>query len=170
MPIIKKTLFLFLVFLIFSISKTFAEDLKKVGKFKDWQVMVMSEATGKVCFAQSVPVLQAPKKSKRDARLFITFRPGEKILNEISTTAGYEFNKKNSVLATSGNNKFKFDIKQQGFAWMTSNKKEKIMVKVMKKGSRIMLSGYNEKGSQTIDHYSLLGFTKAYNTAKKACS
>ena len=170
MPIIKKTLFLCLVLLIFSISKTFAEDLKKVGKFKDWQVMVMSEATGKVCFAQSVPVLQAPKKSKRDARLFITFRPGEKILNEISTTAGYEFNKKNSDLATSGNNKFKFDIKQQGFAWMTSNKKENIMVKVMKKGSRIMVTGYNEKGSQTIDHYSLLGFTKAYDTAKKACS
>jgi hypothetical protein len=44
------------------------------------------------------------------------------------------------------------------------------MVKIMKKGSRIMVSGYNEKGSQTIDHYSLLGFTKAYNTAKKACS
>ena len=170
MPIIKKTLFLFLVFLMFSISKTFAEDLKKVGNFKDWQVMVMSEATGKVCFAQSVPVLQAPKKSKRDARLFITFRPGEKISNEISATAGYEFNKKNSVLATSGNNKFKFDIMQQGFAWMTSNKKENIMVKVMKKGSRIMVTGYNEKGSQTIDHYSLLGFTKAYDTAKKACS
>ena len=88
----------------------------------------------------------------------MTFRPGEKITNEISTTAGYEFNKNNSVLATSGNNKFRFDIKQQGFAWMTSNKKEKIMVRVMK------------KGSQTIDHYSLLGFTKAYNTAKKACS
>ena len=170
MSIIKKTLFLCLVLLMFSISKTFAEDLKKVGKFKDWQVMVMSEATGKVCFAQSVPVLQAPKKSKRDARLFITFRPGEKISNEISATAGYEFNKKNSVLATSGNNKFKFDIMQQGFAWMTSNKKENIMVKVMKKGSRIMVTGYNEKGSQTIDHYSLLGFTKAYDTAKKACS
>jgi hypothetical protein len=44
------------------------------------------------------------------------------------------------------------------------------MIKVMKKGSRIMVAGYNEKGSQTIDHYSLLGFTKAYNTAKKACS
>ena len=170
MPIIKKTLFLCLVLLIISISKTFAEDLKKVGKFKDWQVMIMSEATGKVCFAQSVPVLQAPKKNKRDARLFITFRPGEKISNEISATAGYEFNKKNSVLATSGNNKFKFDIMQQGFAWMTSNKKENIMVKVMKKGSRIMVTGYNEKGSQTIDHYSLLGFTKAYDTAKKACS
>ena len=170
MSLIKKIIFLSIFISLVSVSNTLAEDLKKVGKFKDWEVLVMSEASGKVCFAQSTPVLQAPKTNKRDARLFITFRPGEKISNEISTTAGYEFNKNNTVLATSGNNKFKFDIKQQGFAWMTSNKKEKIMVKVMKKGSRIMLSGYNDKGSQTIDHYSLLGFTKAYNTAKKACS
>ena len=170
MSIIKKIIFLSIFIPIISVSNSFAEDLKKVGKFKDWDVMVMTEASGKVCFAQSAPVLQAPKTNKRDARLFVTFRPNEKISNEISATAGYEFNKNNTVLATSGNNKFKFDIKQQGFAWMTSNKKENIMVKVMKKGSRIMVTGYNEKGSQTIDHYSLLGFTKAYGTAKKACS
>ena len=170
MPIIKKILSLTIILSVTLISKTFANDLKKIGKYKDWEVMVVSEQSGKVCFAQSIPVLQAPKSNKRDARLFVTFRPNEKISNEISTTPGYEFNKDNTVLATSGNNKFKFDIKQQGFAWMTSNKKEKIMVKIMKKGSRIMVSGYNEKGSQTIDHYSLLGFTKAYNTAKKACS
>ena len=170
MSLIKKILLFSIIFLITSVSKTFASDLKKIGKFKDWEVMVVNEASGKVCFAQSIPVLQAPKKEKRDSRLFVTFRPNEKISDEISTTSGYEFNKNNTVLAASGNNKFKFDIKQQGFAWMTSNKKEKIMVKVMKKGSRIMVTGYNEKGSQTIDHYSLLGFTKAYNTAKKACS
>ena len=170
MSIIKKIIFLSIFIPIIFVSNSFAENLKKVGKFKDWEVMVMSEASGKVCFAQSSPVLQAPKKNKREARLFVSFRPNEKITNEVSTTAGYEFNENNTVLATSGNNKFKFDIKQQGFAWMTSTKKEKIMIKVMKKGSRIMVSGYNEKGSQTIDHYSLLGFTKAYNTAKKACS
>jgi hypothetical protein len=44
------------------------------------------------------------------------------------------------------------------------------MVNTMKKGSRIMVTGYNKEGSQTIDHYSLLGFTKAYNAAKTACS
>ena len=170
MSIIKKVIFLSVFVPIISMANSFAEDIKKVGKYKDWEVMVMSEQSGKVCFAQSTPVLQAPKSNKRDARLFVTFRPNEKITNEISATGGYEFNKNNSVLATSGNNKFKFDIKQQGFAWMTSNKKEDIMIKVMKKGSRIMVSGYNDKCSQTIDHYSLLGFTKAYATAKKACS
>ena len=170
MPMIKQISFKFLIIFIFSISYSFAEDVKKLGKYKDWETMVLVEASGNTCFAQSSPVLQAPKSNKRDARLFVSFRPGDKITDEISTTSGYEYNKNNKVIATSGKNKFNFDIKQQGFAWMTSNKKENIMVKVMKKGSRIMLTGYNEKGSQTIDHYSLLGFTKAYNTAKKACS
>jgi invasion protein IalB len=53
---------------------------------------------------------------------------------------------------------------------MTDNKRENKMIKIMKKGSRIMITGYNQKGSQTIDHYSLLGFTKAYNATKANCS
>ena len=117
-------------------------------------------------------MLQAPKKDLREARLFISFRPGERISNEISVTAGYEFNKKNLVIAKSGKNKYKFDLIQDGFAWMsdTGNKLEKRMIKTMKKGSRIMITGHNQNGSQTIDHYSLLGFTKAYNATKANCS
>ena len=170
MPMIKQISFKFLIIFIFSISYSFAEDVKKLGKYKDWETMVLVEASGNTCFAQSSPVLQAPKSNKRDARLFVSFRPGDKITDEISTTSGYEYNKNNKVIATSGKNKFNFDIKQQGFAWMTSNKNEKKMIKVMMKGSRIMVTGFNAKGSQTIDHYSLLGFTKAYKAAKSACS
>ena len=44
------------------------------------------------------------------------------------------------------------------------------MIKTMKKGSRIMVTGHNQNDSQTIDHYSLLGFTKAYNATKANCS
>ena len=167
---IKKYFIFFLIIFLFSLSPLRAEDLKEIGKYKDWQTMVLVEPTGTVCFAQSSPVLQAPKSNIRDARLFVTFRPAEKIKDEISASPGYEFNKNNSVIATSGKNKIKFDIIQQGFAWIADNKIEKKMVKVMKKGSRMMITGYNQKGSQTIDHYSLLGFTKAYNAAKKACS
>ena len=114
--------------------------------------------------------MQSPKNNPREARLFVTFRPNGKIIDEISITAGYEFNKKNSIIARSGKNKYKFDMSQDNFAWMADNKKEKKMIKTMKKGSRIMVTGYNQEGSQTIDHYSLLGFTKAYSSAKKNCS
>ena len=63
-----------------------------------------------------------------------------------------------------------FDISKDNFAWIANNNLEKKMISVMKKGSRIMITGYNKSGSQTIDHYSLMGFTKAYNSAKKNCS
>ena len=167
---IKKLSISISLLLLFSFTPLKAEELKEIGKFKDWQTMVLVESTGKVCFAQSSPVLQSPKSNKREARLFVTFRPSEKISDEISTSPGYEFNKKNSVTATSGKNKIKFDIKEQGFAWIADNKNEKKMVKLMKKGSRIMITGFNQEGSRTTDHYSLLGFTKAYNSAKKNCS
>jgi len=167
---IKKLLISISLLLLFSFTPLKAEELKEIGKFKDWQTMVLIETTGKVCFAQSSPVLQAPKSNKRDARLFVTFRPNEKIIDEISASPGYEFNQNNSVTATSGKEKIKFDIVQQGFAWIADNKIEKKMVNVMKKGSRLMITGYNQNGSQTIDHYSLLGFSKAYDAAKTACS
>ena len=170
MPIIKKIVPTLLIIFITWCNHLSAEEIKKIGKYKDWQAMTVIDESGKVCFAQSSPILQAPKSNKRDAKLFVAFRPVEKIINEVSVTGGYEFNNKNSVTATSGKNKFKFDIKQQGFAWIADTKVEAKMIKKMKKGSRIMITGYNQKGSQTIDHYSLLGFTKAYNTVKKACS
>ena len=170
MSIIKKIILILPIFALGYFGQLSSEEIKKIGKYKDWEVMAVTEGSGKVCFAQSSPILQAPKSNKRDAKLFIAFRPAEKITNEVSVTAGYEFNKNNSITAASGKYKFKFDIKEQGFAWITDTKIELKMIKRMKRGSRIMITGYNQKGSQTIDHYSLLGFTKAYNATKKACS
>ena len=168
MSIIKNFIILILVSL-FAVSVN-SQEVKKVGKFKDWETIIITEQTGKVCFAQSVPVLQAPKSNPREARMFVSFRPAEKINDEISVTGGYEFNNQNSIIATSGKSKYKFDIAQEGFAWIADNKLENKMIKTMKKGSRIMITGHNQKDSQTIDHYSLLGFTKAYNAAKTSCS
>ena len=168
MSIIKNFIIIFC--LITFANQTIAEEIKKIGKFKDWETVIIKKDSELVCFAQSKPVLQAPKSNLREARLFVSFRPNKKILDEISITAGYEFNTKNSIYAKSGKYKYKFDIAQEGFAWIASNKQEKRMIRTMKKGSRIMITGYNQKGSQTIDHYSLLGFTKAYSTAKKSCS
>ena len=168
MSIIKKTIFLLI--LILGFTSLNAQEIKKIGKFKDWETIVVTDETAKLCFAQSKPVLQSPKNSVREARLFISFRPSEKISDEVSITSGYEYNVQNAILAKSGKNKIKFDISKDNFAWIANNKIEKKMISVMKKGSRIMITGYNKSGSQTIDHYSLMGFTKAYNSAKKNCS
>ena len=170
MSLIKKIFINLIILSFISISFVNAEELKTVGKFKDWETLVLINDTEKVCFAQSKPVLQSPKKYKREARLFVSFRPNDKILDEISTTSGYEYNSQNSITAKSGKSKYKFDIAQESFAWIADSKIEKKMIKKMKKASRMMITGYNQSGSQTIDHYSLMGFTKAYNAAKKSCT
>ncbi len=170
MPLIKNILLKTFLIFFFSSNLVYSEELKKIGKFKDWETLVVNQDNELVCFAQTKPVLQSPKSNSRDARLFVSFRPNDKISDEISTTSGYEYNNQNSILAKSGKAKYKFDIVQDSFAWIANNKIEKKMIKTMKRGSRIMVTGYNKSGSQTIDHYSLLGFTKAYNAAKKNCS
>ena len=169
MPLIRH-LITILFFILLLNNQAIAKEIKKIGKFKDWKVMIYINESEKTCFAQSSPVLQSPKKNDREAILFVSFRPNDKIIDEISVTSGYEFNKQNSIIAVSGKKKYKFDISQENFAWIAENKIEKKMIKTMKKGSRIMVTGYNKAGSQTIDHYSLMGFSKAYDSAKKNCS
>ena len=125
MSLIKKVILILPIIFFSYFGQISADEIKKIGKYKDWVSMVITEATGKVCFAQSSPILQAPKSNTREARLFVSFRPNEKILDEISITAGYEFNTKNSITAKSGKYKYKFDIAQEGFAWIADNKQEK---------------------------------------------
>ena len=146
------------------------ENLKSVGKFKDWESFILSQEENKICFAQSIPVVRAPKKLKRDpSRLFISFRPTENIKNEVSVTNGYEFKLKAPVAAKSG--KKSYDLFAKGrFAWVVDSKDELRLIVTMKKASRLMIIGMTKKDDQTTDHYSMMGFTKAYNTAKKSCS
>ena len=166
---IKKVLLFILLSSMCSISYG-EENLKSIGKFKDWESFVLSKEGSKICFAQSIPVVRAPKKLKRDpSRLFVSFRPSEKIKNEISVTNGYEFKLKGPVTAKSG--KKSYDLFSKGrFAWVVDNDDESKLIVTMKKASRLMIIGNTNKGDQTTDHYSMMGFTKAYNSAKKNCS
>ena len=166
---IKKNLLIVLFCFVFNIAN--AEDnLKSLGKFKDWESFVLLNEDIKVCFAQSIPVVKAPKKFKRyGSRLFVSFRPSENIKNEVSVTNGYEFKLKAPVAAKSG--KKSYDLFSKGrFAWVVDEKDEIKLISTMKKASRLMIIGNSEKGTQTTDHYSMMGFTKAYNIAKKSCS
>tara|TARA_Y100000590_G_scaffold414468_1_gene511378 strand:- start:353 stop:865 length:513 start_codon:yes stop_codon:yes gene_type:complete len=168
---IKKNSILILFFFIFAISYSYGEEnLKSIGKFKDWESFVLSKEGSKICFAQSIPVVRAPKKLKREpSRLFVSFRPNENIKNEVSVTNGYEFKPKTPVAAKSG--KKTYDLFSKGkFAWLVDNEDEVKLITTMKKASRLMIIGNTNKGDQTTDHYSMMGFTKAYNTAKKSCS
>ncbi len=159
-----------IIITIFLTNFASAEEVKSIGKFKDWESFVLTQDGSKVCYAQSIPVVRAPKKLKREpSRLFVSFRPAENIKNEVSVTNGYEFKIKSPVTAKSG--KKSYDLFSKGkFAWVVDGKDEVKLIITMKKASRLMIIGNTTKGDQTTDHYSMMGFTKAYNSAKKSCS
>ena len=164
------SLYISFIIILISFSARSAEDLKSIGKFKDWETFTVTENDNKICFAQSIPILRAPKKFERNpSRLFITFRPSEDMKDEVSATSGYTFQKEKIVKAKTGKKTYDF-FSQEEFAWILDIEEEQRFIKAMKKASRVMIIGRTEKGKQTIDHYSLMGFTKAYNTAKKNCS
>ena len=59
--ITKKIFFIILLCFTFGIVNA-EENLKSLGKFKDWESFVLIQGDNKVCFAQSIPVIRAPKK------------------------------------------------------------------------------------------------------------
>ena len=164
------SLYISFIIILISISARSAEDLKSTGKFKDWETFTVNENNNKICFAQSIPILRTPKKFERNpSRLFVSFRPTKDIKDEVSATSGYTFQKEKIVKAKTGKKTFDF-FAQENFAWILDTGVEQKFIQAMKKASRVMIIGRTDKGKQTIDHYSLMGFTKAYNTAKKNCS
>ena len=163
-----KKIFLVLIIVLFT-SKSFAANPVSSGTFKDWQAFTATTEQGKICFAQSKPKTRSPKNFKRkSSKLFVTFRPQENIKNEVSVTSGHVY-KTSTVNAKSGRNNYAFFSKED-FAWIADEKREEKFIKLMKKASNIMLIANEPKGSQTVDHYSMIGISKAYETAKKNCS
>ena len=142
---------------------------RSTGKYKNWESFSAETEKGKICFAQSLPNKRAPSSIKREqSRLFVTFRPSENVKDEISITSGHNY-KTSSVMAASGKNNFSF-FSQNNFAWLLDEREEKNFIKIMKRATNLIIKARTTNGAETTDHYSMMGFTKAYNTAKKTCS
>ena len=156
-------------FLVLFYLNAFAVSPRSTGKYKNWESFVAETDKGKICFAQTIPTKRAPAAVKRDkSKLFVTFRPSEEIKDEVSLTSGHDY-KTSSVTASSGKRRYSF-FSQKEFAWLLDDQEEKKFIQLMKKATDIIVKARTTKGAETTDHYSMMGFTKAYNTAKKTCS
>ena len=163
-----KKIFIIITITVFSVS-AFANTPRSTGKYKNWESFVAETDKGKICFAQTVPTKRAPAAIKRDrSKLFVTFRPTEDIKDEVSITSGHDY-KSSTVTASSGKRKYSF-FSQKSFAWLLDDQEEKGFIKLMKKATNVIVKARTMQGAETTDHYSMMGFTKAYNTAKKTCS
>ena len=158
-----------LIFLLIRSSNSFANTPRSTGKHKNWQSFTAETDGGKICFAQTVPTKRAPTAVKRGkSKLFVTFRPSENIKDEISITSGHKY-KTSTVIAKSGKRTYSF-FSKENFAWILDGQEEKKFIRLMKKATDVIVKARTVKNAETTDHYSMMGFTKAYSTAKKNCS
>ena len=158
-----------LVFLILFSFSAIANTPRSTGKYKNWESFTVETDKGKICFAQTIPTKRAPASIKREkSKLFVTFRPSESIKDEVSLTSGHDY-KSSTVTASSGKKRYSF-FSQKNFAWLLDDQEERNFIKLMKKATNVIVKARTSKGAETTDHYSMMGFTKAYNTAKKTCN
>ena len=163
-----KKFFILVLFVLFSFNLS-ANTPRSTGKYKNWESFTAETDKGKICFAQTIPTKRAPASIKREkSKLFVTFRPSENIRDEVSMTSGHDY-KSSTVMASSGKKKYSF-FSQKNFAWLLDDQEEKNFIKLMKRATNVIVKARTTKGAETTDHYSMMGFTKAYNTAKKTCS
>ena len=165
--LLKKILIIF-VLTVFSLN-AFANTPRSTGKYKNWESFTIETDKGKICFAQTIPTQRAPSAIKRNkSKLFVTCRPSECSKDEISLTSGHDY-KSSTVTASSGKRKYSF-FSQKNFAWLLDDQEEQKFIKLMKRATDVIVKARTANGAETTDHYSMMGFTKAYNTAKKTCS
>lgn len=144
-----------------------------LGVSKDWTAYQATTAEGKVCYALSTPKTSAPTTGARDPiYIIISTWLGRNVKDELQIVPGYLYKEGEPVYAQVGNNKTEFFAKNDakaGSAWVKEIPDEAKLVRAMRSGSKIVVTGVSSKGSKTTDTYSLSGIATALERAHTAC-
>jgi Invasion associated locus B (IalB) protein len=147
------------------------ESQNRVATMTDWNVFV--EESPKECWGVSKPKEtvntrdgQPVSVRRGDILLFVTFRPGKP--GEISFTGGYPFAGGSTVEVSIDGQAYQLFTDGE-WAWPGSAEEDAALLAAMKGGATAVLTGRSGKGTQTVDNFSLRGFTAAMEDAEKRC-
>ena len=163
--------FLLSTVLIISLVKNPLANTKFIGTHKDWTAYSNKEKNGKTCFIASEPLKSSGKYNKSNRGKTYVFVTNIKngTSHEISVVAGFNYKKNTKVKFTiDKNTTLLFPVDDR--AWSESPKVDKLLVRKMKKGNKLIIEATSSPGNTIIDHYSLSGFTKALSLIDKNCS
>jgi hypothetical protein len=147
------------------------ESTNRVAMMTDWNVF--TEESPKECWGVSKPKESVntrdgqPVSVRRgDILLFVTFRPGKP--GEISFTGGYPFADGSTVdVAVDGE---PYQLFTDGeWAWPGSAEDDARLLAALRAGTTATLTARSGRGTQTVDTFSLRGFTAAMEDAEKRC-
>ncbi len=145
------------------------QDVEDIGAFKDWTAQTYKEGGKQVCTMWSEPSKSEGDYKKRGpVYVFVTHRPYANRLDEISINIGYTFKKGAPVSVSVGSKQYVL-FSDSDTAWPRTSKEDRRLVRAMRAGSNMTVSGVSSRGTKTTDTFSLSGFTAAYNAITKAC-
>ena len=140
-----------------------------IGVYRDWVAVISTSGEGRTCMIWSQPKKSEGYKGKRgDAFAFVTHQPAGKRLDRVSFEAGYKIGKPNTLQAAVGNRSFELNASGTG-AWTRNSSEDSELIKAMRGGSTMTVTGNGPGGEKVKDSYSLYGFTAAYDAISAAC-
>lgn len=144
-----------------------------VGVHHDWSVYQATTPEGKVCYALSKPKAIKPVRVSRDPIYFlVSIWPKRHVDGELEVVPGYPYKDGSPVLVQVGMVKAEFFTRNEhktGVAWAKDPGQEQTLIRAMKGGTRMTVTGLSKRGTTTVDTYSLYGITAALKSAQEAC-
>lgn len=142
---------------------------KLVAGFGDWGAYTAQSGRAKMCYALSEPKTRSPASIKdTKAYLFVSFRPAEKIRNELAFVLNFKTKDKGAGSLVIGD--ASYDLITMGEnAWIKTATDEAAAIGSMAKGSTMTVQALSARGNKTTDRYSLTGFTQALEQARRDC-
>ena len=140
-----------------------------VNSYGDWGVYTAQTGRSKICYALSQPQDRLPKNLNRDpAYLFVSFRPAENVRNEVALVLGFTAKENGPATAAVGNTSYALITKASN-AWLKNPAEEGQAIATMAKSGTVTVKTQSARGSSLTDRYSLNGFSKALEQARKEC-
>jgi invasion protein IalB len=146
-----------------------AQPPKLIGSYGDWQALTYEENSKPVCYVFSEPAKkQGGYTSRGQVYALVTNRPVDKKLNVVTIVAGYAYKEDSDAILQIGEQKFTLFTREDK-AWAPTDEDDAKIVEALKKGTDMVVHGTSSKGTETIDTYSLIGFSKAFDAIGSAC-
>jgi len=142
-----------------------------VGQFGTWGAYTATPNGKKVCFALAKPSsskTNPPNRPRDPAYAFVSTRPAEKVINEVSIMIGYQLKPGSESSLEVGGAAYSMYTQGDGL-WIKNAAEEERMVDGMRKAADVTVKGISAKGTETVDTFSLKGLAQALDRVAQDC-
>jgi hypothetical protein len=142
-----------------------------IGQFGPWGAYTATPNGKKVCFALAKPSsskTNPPNRPRDPAYAFVSTRPAEKVVNEVSIMIGYALKPGAESTLEVGGASYAMYTQGDGL-WIKNAAEEERMVDAMRKAADVTVKGVSAKGTETTDVFSLKGLAQALDRLAQDC-